>query len=140
MRSGQGEGFLSPTLCSKRVLPSYYNKGKNMATKKVTAKETKEKQKVIGQINRLFELNGPFTAADVMATSSPIIRSGKNSCTLAERFYRNSCEGVDYVHETETGSDDYEYEDLDLDVLHEILFLAEDWDTIWHKTQKRCSN
>lgn len=111
-----------------------------MKTDKISKKEAKQKQQVIDRINNLIELNGPFTTADVMATSSPVIRSGKKTCTLAERFHRNSCEGVDYVHETETGSDDYEYEDLDLDVLHEILFLAEDWDTICYKTMKRCSN
>lgn len=103
--------------------------------------ERTEKQQVIDRINKLIELNGSFTTADVQATSSPVVSSvNKNHYVLAERFHRNSCEGLEYVHETETGSNDYEYQDLDLDVLHEILFLAEDWDTICYKTEKRCSN
>ena len=103
--------------------------------------EGNERRQVIDQIKRLIELNGSFTTADVQATSSPVISAiNKDHYVLAERFHKNSCEGFEYVHETETGSDDYEYERLDLDTLQEILFLAEDWDTICYKTEKRCSN
>lgn len=100
--------------------------------------EDKEKQEVIGRIRSLIETNGSFTTADVQATSSPVISSvNKNHYILAERFHRDSCEGVEYVHETETNSNDYEYQDLGLETLQEILFLADDWDTICYKTQKR---
>lgn len=103
--------------------------------------ERNERQEVIDRIRNLIELNGSFTTADVQATSSPVINAiNRNHYILAERFHRDSCEGFEYVHETETGSDDYEYQDLDLDVLYEILYLAEDWDTICYKTEKRCSN
>ena len=103
--------------------------------------ERNERQEVIDRIKNLIELNGSFTTADVQATSSPVINAiNRNHYILAERFHRDSCEGFEYVHETETGSDDYEYKDLDLDALYEILSLAEDWDTICYKTEKRCSN
>ena len=75
------------------------------------------------------------------ATSSPVINAiNKDHYILAERFHKNSCEGFEYVHETETGSNDYEYQDLDLDVLYDILSLAEEWDAVCYKTMKRCSN
>lgn len=103
--------------------------------------ERNERQEVIDRIRNLIELNGSFTTADVQAASSPVINAvNRNHYILAERFHKDSCEGFEYVHETETGSDDYEYQGLDLDVLQEILFLAEDWDTICYKTEKRCSN
>ncbi len=96
---------------------------------------------MIDQINRFIELNGNFTTSDAEATCSPVISSvNKNHFVLAERFYKNSCEGFEYVHETETGSDDYEYSELDLDTLYDILNLAEQWDVICFKTQKRCSS
>lgn len=102
--------------------------------------ERNERQEVIDQIKRLIELNGSFTTADVQASSSPVISAiNKDHYVLAERFHRNSCEGFEYVHETETGSDDYEYERLDLDTLQDILFLAEEWDVIRFKTMQRCS-
>jgi hypothetical protein len=103
--------------------------------------ERNERQEVIDRIRNLIELNGSFTTADVQATSSPVINAvNRNHYILAERFHKDSCEGFEYVHEPETGSDDYEYNGLDLDTLYEILYLAEDWDTICYKTEKRCSN
>lgn len=103
--------------------------------------EQNERQQVIDRIGNLIELNGSFTTADLHATSSPVINSiNKNHYILAERFHRRSCEGFEYIHETETGSDDYEYGDLDLDTLYEILSLAEEWDALCYKTEKRCSN
>jgi hypothetical protein len=100
-----------------------------------------EKQHVIDQINRFIELNGSFTTADVEASSSPLIGSAnKDQCILAERFYKGYCFGMEYVHGHDIGGFDYDYEELELDTLYDILVLAEQWDVICYKTQKRCSN
>lgn len=98
------------------------------------------KKDLIIKIKKLIKENGSFTTADVYATSSPLISSTKKTYILAEKFYVNSCEGVSYVNDIEVDSDDYEYEDLTMNTLYEILSLAEEWDAICYKTLKRCSN
>lgn len=100
-----------------------------------------KKKTIIEKINSIIEKNGSFTTADVMAMQSPLINSvGKSTFVLAETFHKHSCEGVVYVHDREEGSDDYDYDDLSEDVLYEILLLAEEWDAICYKTEKRSSS
>ena len=107
-----------------------------MAKKRKTKKE-----RLIERIRTIIEQDGSFTTADVMAQSSPIVKTmGKNSCMLAERFGKNGADCDIYVHETVTDSDTVEYEDMDVDLLEEILSLAEEWSVICYKTMKRASD
>ena len=100
-----------------------------------------QKRTIIKKIKAIITEWGGFSCADVEATSSPVIKTlGKDTCQLAERFEKDKVEAVIYVHDSETGEDYIAYEDLDKDVLEEILFLAEQWDTDNLKTEKRCSN
>ena len=100
-----------------------------------------QKRTIIKKIKAIITEWGGFTCADVEATSSPVIKTlGKDTCQLAERFEKDKVKAVIYVHDSETGEDYIAYEDLDKDVLEEILFLAEQWDTDNLKTEKRCSN
>lgn len=107
-----------------------------MAKKRKTKKE-----RLIERIKTIIEQDGSFTTADVMAQTSPVVKTiGKNSCMLAERFGRNGVDCDIYVHETKTESDTIEWEDMTVDVLEEILSLAEEWSVICYKTMKRASD
>lgn len=107
-----------------------------MAKKRKTKKE-----RLIERIRTIIKQDGNFTTADVMATSSPVVKTmGKNSCMLAERFNKNGADCNIYVHDTQTESDTVEWEDLSIDTLEEILSLAEEWSVICYKTMKRASD
>lgn len=100
-----------------------------------------QKRTIIKRIKAIISEWGGFTCADVEATSSPVIKTlGKDTCQLAERFEKDKVEAVIYVHESETDEDYISYEDLEKDVLDEILILAEQWEAICLKTEKRCAN
>ena len=100
-----------------------------------------QKRTIIKKIKAIITEWGGFTCADVEATSSPVIKTlGKDTCQLAERFDLYTVEAVLYVHDNETDTEHIKYEDLDKDTLEEILYLAQDWDAISYKTEKRCSN
>lgn len=104
-------------------------------------KRKAKKERLIERIKTIIEQDGNFTTADVMATSSPVVKTmGKNSCMLAERFGKNGVDCDIYVHETKTESDTVEWEDMTVDVLEEILSLAEEWSVICYKTMKRASD
>lgn len=107
-----------------------------MAKKRKTKKE-----RLIERIRTIIEQDGSFTTADVMAMSSPIVKTmGKNSYMLAERFGKNGADCEIYVHDTNTESDTVEYEDMSTNLLEEILSLAEEWSVICYKTMKRASD
>lgn len=112
-----------------------------MATKKTSAKEEKQKQKVINRINKLIRINGSFTTDDAEAKFPPVIEAiNKDHQILAEIFHENYCEANEYEHGEVTDFHTFDYEDLDFDILEDILTLVEDWDAICYKTEKRCSN
>ena len=88
----------------------------------------KTKKELIGYINAIIEDFGSFSCADVEATSSPVINTlGRDTCLLAENFYKDKVEAVIYVHDNETSTDYIRYEDLDLGTLEEIHTLALVW-------------
>nr|WP_298659017.1 hypothetical protein [uncultured Flavobacterium sp.] len=97
----------------------------------MTKKRTTKKERLIERIRSIIEQDGIFTTADVMASSSPVVKTmGKNSYMLAEKFGKNGADCNIYVHDIETESDTLEYEKMTIDVLEGILLLAEKWSTI----------
>jgi hypothetical protein len=97
-----------------------------------------EKENVIQAIRKIIERHGGFSIADVEGESSPLINSmGKDNVQLAERFYLNSVDAITYVHETEVSDDSIPYRDLDVDVLEEILTLAQNYEADSLQTEKR---
>lgn len=89
----------------------------------------KESTKIIEKIKLIISECGSFTTADIQATSSPVIKTlGKDTCQLAESFYKDKVEAVIYVHDNETSTDFLLYENLELDVLNEILELAKEYE------------
>ena len=95
----------------------------------------------IENIKRIIATWGSFTVADVEADSSPLVGSmGKDSHQLAERFYLDGVDAVIYVHETEVDEDYIYYENLDDNVISEINTLAENYEAIMLKTEKRIQN
>lgn len=101
----------------------------------------KHKKTIIKEIKAIIAEHGNFTTADVQADSSPVLNSlGQNTHQLLETFNLHKATAVTYVHETETGEDYIAYEDMNKDLLEEVLFLAEQWETDQLKTEKRISN
>lgn len=107
-----------------------------MAKKRKTKKE-----RLIECIKTIIEQDGSFTIGEIDGASSPIWKSmNDNHNALLEKFYKDSAKAIFYVHEQETDSEDVEYKDLSIDILEEILSLAEEWSVICYKTMKRASS
>lgn len=100
-----------------------------------------KKQTIIKDIQRIIKEFGEFSTADIEAGSSPVVNSfGKDSFELAERFSFSKVSVISYVHETEVDDRDVNYEDLSIEVLEEILTLAEDYEASEIQTEKRISD
>lgn len=99
-----------------------------------------EKQKLIDKIKSIINEWGSFSVGEVQADCSPCVKSIGSLTALAERFGSN----VDVVVYDKNGNehDSYTmaYEELDVDVLEEILTLAEQYEASEYKTFKRCRN
>ena len=102
------------------------------------ARRTK-KEIVISKIKRIIEEFGSFGVCDVECESSPVVNSiCKNTFVLAERFNLNDVDINTYVHEIIVVEDNVSYEDLAIDVLEEILSIAENFEVDMSKTFERC--
>lgn len=100
-----------------------------------------EKTELIENINKIIVKFGEFTTADVEANSSPCINSlGKDTHQLLEEFGEHKVTAVTYVHETVVDEDYIKYEDLSVDILEEVMLLAQDWEAEQLQTEKRISN
>ena len=100
-----------------------------------------EKANIIESIKVIIEQHGMFTTADLEATSSPIVNSiSKDNHQLAERFYSNHASVSTYVHEQVVDTEDMDYVSLPEDTLEDILLLAQEWEAICIKTEKRCKD
>ena len=91
-------------------------------------------------IKRIINTFGSFSIADLESYSSPIVESIGNTVILAERFYPDGVDVITYVNETEIDEEYDWYENLNDDVIGEINILAEVFEAICLKTEKRISN
>lgn len=95
---------------------------------------------VIENIKKIIDEWGSFSVGEVEADCSPCVNNIGGLTALAERFGVD----VDVVVYDKDGNehDSYslEYEELELDVLEEILTLADQYEAIMDKTMKRCEN
>jgi hypothetical protein len=99
------------------------------------------------KISRIKEIIGEWgatTTAELEADHSPCISSSgtnrMNVSTLVEGFNANNVRVVTYNNETEIAEDEFPYEDLEEDVIDDILYLLEDYDTDNFKTMQRCQD
>lgn len=113
---------------------------------KAFPKETEVDSKTtkILRIKEIIREWGSTTTAELEADSSPCISSNgtnkMNVSTLVEGFYQNDVNIVTYNNETEIADDTIPYEDLTEEVIDEILYLLEDYDTDNFKTMQRCQD
>lgn len=103
-----------------------------------------KKQKLIEQIKSIINEWGSFSVGEVQADCSPCVNSMGGLVALAEHFNAENV-GVEVYEPTSFSSDSQEsytmtYEELEVDVLEEILTLAEQYEASEYKTFKRCRN
>jgi len=100
-----------------------------------------KKDRIIEKIQSIIKEWGSFSTGDVQADCSPCIASiGSNIVQLAERFNLDKVSAVTYEHDREIDEDEIPYEELTVDVLEEILELAEQYDVEQYKTWERCQD
>jgi transcription antitermination factor NusA-like protein len=106
--------------------------------------EVDKKTEKILRIKEIIREWGATTTAELEADSSPCISSSgtnkMNVSTLVEEFNLSDVKIVTYNNETEIAEDNIPYEDLTEDVIDDILYLLEDYDTDNYKTMQRCQN
>ncbi len=106
--------------------------------------EVDKKTEKILRIKEIVREWGATTTAELEADSSPCISSSgtnkMNVSTLVEGFNLNNVKIVTYNNETEIAEDNIPYENLTEDVIDDILYLLEDYDTDNYKTMQRCQN
>jgi len=98
------------------------------------------------KISRIKEIIGEWgetTTAELLADHSPCISSignRVNTSVLVERFGLHDVGVFTYVGDVEESEDDLTYEELEEDVIDDILYLLEDYDTDNFKTMQRCQD
>ena len=102
-----------------------------------------EKQEIINKIQSIIEKYGTFHIGEVDGANGICVNEMGKFVGLAEYFNRTSVEVKVYEPESFSSDeiDSYEliYDDLTIDVLEEILFVAELYETDQEKTLKRIS-
>lgn len=108
-----------------------------MANKKRLTK----KESLIKKIKIIVEEWGSFSINEVEHESSPILsKKGKDTEWLVERVSSNDVNAIKYVHGQDVADDDIPFEDLTIDLLEEILRIAENYEVDMIKTEKRCQD
>ena len=106
--------------------------------------EVDKKTEKILRIKEIVREWGATTTAELEADSSPCISSSgtnkMNVSTLVKGFNLNNVKIVTYNNETEMAEDNIPYENVTEDVIDDILYLLEDYDTDNYKTMQRCQN
>ena len=99
-----------------------------------------QKRTIIKRIKTIIQNHGSFSVGEIGAESSPIVESFGSTFVLAESFDINNATLVTYVNDSEVDENYVVYHELSKEVLEEILFLAEMFETDQEKTLKRISN
>lgn len=101
----------------------------------------KKKERIISKIKRIVEEWGNFSTADVECESSPVIASiGKDTHQLCENVYTDGVNATTYVHDRNVNEEFIFYEDLKIDVLEDILAIAENYAVDMQKSMERCKD
>lgn len=97
-----------------------------------------KKEKIIQKIQNIIKEYGSFSPYEV-GQDNPVIKTmGKDHNQVAEKFNLHTVNAISYVHEVEIDEDEIDYQDLPVDVLEEILYIAEDYKTGFDKTMDKC--
>ena len=103
-----------------------------------------EKIEIIARIKSIIEKHGTFSIGEVDSANSVLVNEMGNLVALGEYFNSTTVE-ISVYNASSFSSDEidsYEltYEELPKEVLEEILFAAEIFETDSEKTLKRISN
>ncbi len=99
-----------------------------------------EKENIIKKIKNIIIEYGSFSPYEV-SQDNPVIKTmGKDHNQVAEKFNLHAVDAISYVNEIEVDEDEIDYEDLPIDVLEEILNIAEDYKTGFDKTMDKCKD
>ena len=103
-----------------------------------------QKKTIIKRIKSIIEKHETFSIGEVGGADGICVNEMGNHVALAEYFNGTTIEVNVYDADSFSSDpiDDYElkYEELDKDILEQILYLAELYETDQEKTLKRCSN
>jgi hypothetical protein len=103
-----------------------------------------QKKTIIKRIKSIIENYGTFSIGEVDGADGICVNEMGNLVALAEHFSNDVVEMNIYNPSSFNSDpvDDYEveYEELSKEVLSEILFVAELYETDQEKTLKRCAN
>ena len=103
-----------------------------------------KKEKIIKQIKNIIANYGTFSIGEVDGADGICINGMGNLVALVEYFNGTTIEVNIYDANSFSSDpiDDYEltYEELDKEILEQILFVAELYETDQEKTLKRISN
>lgn len=100
--------------------------------------QTKEEK--ISRIKEIIKEWGETSTAELQADCSPCISCIGDHSVLVERFSYDDVGIFEYVGGVEVGENDITYEELEEEVIDEILYLLEDYDTDNFKTMRRCED
>ena len=96
------------------------------------------KQEVINKIQEVLVRWGEFAISDLDMVDTPVKSIIGKTSQLVEGFNNQTVTVVTYVNETEIDEEEIFYSDLSLELLEEILIIAEDYDTQEQKVFDSC--
>ena len=103
-----------------------------------------QKRTIIKNIKSIIETHGTFNIGEVEGADGICVNEMGGLVALAEYFNGTTIEVNVYDPNSFSGDpiSDYEltYEELDKDILEQILFVAELFETDQEKTIKRCAS
>lgn len=97
-----------------------------------------DKQEIINKIQEVLVRWGEFTVAEVEHDSTPIFNSIGKTQQLIEGINNQTVSVTTYVNDIDTSEEEIFYSDLSLELLEEILIIAEDYDTQEQKVFDSC--
>jgi hypothetical protein len=99
-----------------------------------------DKENIIDLIQNVFVNWGEFNISDVESADAPIYNELGNHIELIESFNNNSVTIFKYENDIEVDEFELDYEDLSMDLLEEILLIAEQYDVEQQKFFDSCLN
>jgi hypothetical protein len=97
-----------------------------------------KKKKLISKIQEVLVRWGEFAISDLDMVDTPVKSIIGRTSQLVERFNNQTVTVVTYINETEIDEEEIFYSDLNLELLEEILNIAEDYDTQEQKFFDSC--
>ncbi len=88
-------------------------------------------------IRKTIKEYGSFSPNEI-GENGIVLAYTKKTSSLIEHFYSDEVEVVEYVNEIEVDSNNIDYKSLSEDIIDQIVYLVEIYETHWIKTLKRC--